>query len=162
MTAKEDRMNLQEPPIVRTEMLIRKPIAEVFRAFVDPTVTTRFWFTGSSGPLEAGRKIRWDWDMYGVSTQVVVRAIEPEKRILIDWDDPSTQVEWLFYPRPDGTTFVTITNSGFTGSGDEVVSQALDSTGGFSFVLAGVKALLEHGIELNLVPDHAPDKHVAG
>jgi uncharacterized protein (DUF2249 family) len=37
------------------------------------------------------------------------------------------------------------------------VAQALDSTGGFSFVLAGVKAFLEHGIELNLIADHAPD-----
>jgi hypothetical protein len=88
--------------------------------------------------------------------------MEREKRILIDWDDPPTQVEWHFHSRPDGTTLVTITHSGFAGNGDEVVSQALDSMGGFSFVLAGVKALLEHGIELNLVPDHAPDKHVAG
>jgi hypothetical protein len=108
-------MKLQQPPIVRTEMLIRKPVAEVFRAFTVPAVTTRFWFTGSGGPLEAGRKIRWEWKTYGVSTQVVVRAVEREKRI-----------------------------------------------GGFSFVLAGVKALLEHGNELNLVPDHAPDKHMGG
>ena len=34
--------------------------------------------------------------------------------------------------------------------------------GGFSFVLAGLKALLEHGIELTLVVDHAPDHLVAG
>ncbi len=155
-------MNLQKPPVAKTEMLIRKPAAEVFRAFVDPSVTTRFWFTRSSGPLEAGQSVRWDWEMYGVSTQVIVKTIEKDKRIRIDWDDPPTQVEWLFSPRPDGTTFVTITSSGFAGSGDAVVSQALDSMGGFSFVLAGVKALLEHGIELNLVPDHAPDKHVKG
>jgi uncharacterized protein YndB with AHSA1/START domain len=153
-------MNLQQSPIVKTEMLIRRPAAEVYRAFVDPAVTTRFWFTGSSGPLEAGRTIRWEWQMYGVSTQVTVRAMDPDKRIFIDWDDPPTQVEWLFRSRPDGTTLVTITHSGFAGNGDEIVSQALDSMGGFTFVLAGVKALLEHGIELNLVPDHAPDKHV--
>jgi cytidylate kinase len=54
---------------------------------------------------------------------------------------------------------VTITNSGFAGSGDEAVSRAIDSMGGFSFVLAGLKAWLEHGISLNLVPDHAPDQH---
>jgi uncharacterized protein YndB with AHSA1/START domain len=50
------------------EMLIRKAVTEVLRAFVDPAVTTRFWFTGSGGPLEAGRTIRWEWKMYGVST----------------------------------------------------------------------------------------------
>ena len=152
-------LNLQHPPVAKTQMLIRKPAAEVFRAFVDPGFTTKFWFTKSSGPLEAGSRVRWDWEMYGVSTQVVVKEIDRDRRILIDWDDPPTQVEWLFAPRPDGTTFVTITHSGFAGSGDEAVSRAIDSMGGFSFVLAGLKALLEHGVTLNLVPDHAPDQH---
>jgi hypothetical protein len=32
-------------------MLIRRPVEEVFNAFVDPTVTTRFWFSRSSGQL---------------------------------------------------------------------------------------------------------------
>jgi hypothetical protein len=38
-----------------------------------------------------------------------------------------------------------------------VVKKALDSTEGFAFVLAGAKALLEHNVELNLVPDRLPD-----
>jgi uncharacterized protein YndB with AHSA1/START domain len=29
-------MNLQHAPIAKTEMLIRKPVMEVFRAFIDP------------------------------------------------------------------------------------------------------------------------------
>ncbi len=37
--------------VVKTEMLIRKPVAEVFEAFVDPEVTTKFWFAKSSGRL---------------------------------------------------------------------------------------------------------------
>jgi uncharacterized protein YndB with AHSA1/START domain len=152
-------MNLQHAPIAKTEMLIRKPVMEVFQAFVDPAITTKFWFTKSSGHLEEGKKIRWDWEMYGVSTRVAVQKIEKHKRILIDWDDPPTQVEWLFTPRADGTTFVSITNSGFVGDGDAVVSQAIDSMGGFSFVLAGLKAFLEHNVILNLVADHSPDAH---
>jgi hypothetical protein len=32
--------------------------------------------------------------------------------------------------------------------------------GGFTMVLASLKALLEHGIVLNLVADHFPDGHV--
>lgn len=140
-------------------MLVRKPVADVFQAFVDPAVTTKFWFTKSSGPLAVGKKLRWDWEMYGVSTHVAVREIEENRRILIDWDGPPTQVEWLFVPRADGTTFVSITSSGFVGTGDEVASQAIDSMGGFSLVLAGLKALLEHNVILNLVADHSPDSH---
>lgn len=155
-------MALQSPPIAKAQMLIRRPVAEVFEAFVDPAITTQFWFTHSTGRLEPGQTVQWDWAMYGVSAQVNVKAVEPNQRILIEWPDHHGKlcpVEWLFSPRPDGTTFVTITNSGFSGSDDEAVAQAIDSMGGFSFVLAGLKALLEHGVRLNLVPDHAPDAH---
>jgi uncharacterized protein YndB with AHSA1/START domain len=38
-------------------MLFRKPHAEVFEAFVNPEVATKFWFTKSSGRLEAGKKV---------------------------------------------------------------------------------------------------------
>ena len=67
-----------------------------------------------------------------------------------------TDIEWLFIPRSDGTTFVSITNSGFSGSPREIATLAVGSTEGFSFVLAGAKALLEHGIQLNLVRDRFP------
>ena len=31
--------------VAKAEMLIRRPIAEVFEAFVDPAITARFWFS---------------------------------------------------------------------------------------------------------------------
>ena len=153
-------MTLEEPPVVRTEMLIRRPAAEVYRAFVDPGLTTRFWFTHSSGELVSGTSVRWSWAMYGASAEVRVLDLRPSERILIEWDDPATRVEWLFTARPDDTTFVSITNSGFVGTGEQIVRQALDAMGGFSFVLAAAKAFLEHGVELNLVGDHYPDAHI--
>ena len=149
-------MALEDAAVARAQMLIRKPIGEVFEAFVDPAITTRFWFTKSSGRLAPGADVRWEWEMYGVSAKVSVKAIEPNRRILIEWGEPPCPVEWQFSPRADATTFVTISNWGFHGSDDEVVRQAIDSTGGFSLVLAGLKALLEHGIALNLVADHHP------
>jgi uncharacterized protein YndB with AHSA1/START domain len=148
------------PPVARAQMLIRRPVSEVFEAFVDPAIVTRFWFTRSSGRLEPGARVRWDWEMYGASAQVFVRALERDARILIEWDDPATEVEWSFSAREDGTTLVTITNAGFSGTGDEIVAKALDATGGFSFLLAAAKAYLEHGVQLNLVAGHAPEAHV--
>ena len=144
--------------VAKAEMLIRKPVAEVFEAFVDPAITTQFWFTKSSGRLEVGQQIQWTWEMYNASTEVDVKALEQNKRILIEWSGYATPntVEWIFTPRPDNTTFVSITNAGFSGSGDEIVKQALDATEGFTLVLAGLKALLEHNIRLNLVADRFP------
>jgi uncharacterized protein YndB with AHSA1/START domain len=143
----------------KTAMLIRKPVAEVFEAFINPEVTSKFWFTSGSGRLEAGKQVQWDWEMYNVSAQVNVKAIEKDRRILIEWPGyvSPTTVEWNFTPRPDNTTFVTITNTGFSGDADELVKQAIDSTEGFTWVLAGLKVLLEHGIKLNATRDHFPD-----
>jgi len=152
-------MNIQQAPVAKAELLIRKPPAEVFEAFLNPAITSKFWFTKSSGRLETGKRIRWDWDMYGVSVQVHVKAIEENKRILIEWSnhDAPTTVEWIFTARADHTTFVSVANTGFSGQGDEVVKQAIASTEGLALVLAGLKALLEHNISLNLVPDRFPD-----
>ncbi|WP_134702281.1 SRPBCC family protein [Ammoniphilus sp. YIM 78166] len=150
---------LNHIPVVTTEMLIRKPVDEVFEAFIDPSITTKFWFTKSSGRLEAGRHVRWDWEMYGVGDDVHVKEIEQNKRIRIQWSD-NTQVEWIFTSRSDNDTFVTITSSGFTGSGDDIVNRAIDEMGGYTIVLSGLKALLEHNIVLNLVADKAPDAQV--
>ena len=30
-------------------MLIRRPVKDVFEAFVDPKITTKFWFTRAAG-----------------------------------------------------------------------------------------------------------------
>jgi uncharacterized protein YndB with AHSA1/START domain/predicted SnoaL-like aldol condensation-catalyzing enzyme len=141
--------------VMRTGMLIRRPVAEVFEAFVDPDITSRFWFTKGSGRLEAGQGVQWDWEMYGVSVPVSVKAVERNARILIEWTGPAgaTQVEWLFEPRGDAATFVDVTHSGFRGSVEAVAKEVIDSTGGFSLLLAGAKAYLERGIALNLVAD---------
>lgn len=153
-----DNLHLLRIPVAKTGMLIRKPVALVFEAFVNPEITTRFWFTKGSGKLEPGKQVQWEWEMYGISIPVTVLSVEPHKRIVIQWPGQNgpTTVEWTFTPTRDNTTFVGITNSGFAGTGDELVQQVTDSTQGFTIALAGLKALLEHGVALNLVADRYP------
>jgi uncharacterized protein YndB with AHSA1/START domain len=157
MPSNEQR--LTHPPVATAEMLIRRPVADVFEAIVDPRITSRFWFTKGSGKLEPGKEVRWDWEMYGVSTQVKVKEFEPNRRILLEWEgyDALTTVEWHFTDRADGTTFVGVTETGFRGDGDKIVQQAIASTEGFTLVLAGMKAFMEHDVRLNLVADHSPE-----
>lgn len=151
-------LQLTQVPIARAEMLIRKPVAEVFEAFVNPEIACKFWFTKSTGRLEAGKHIVWTWEMYDISINVDVKKVEANKRILIEWGNygAMTEVEWIFTPYENDMTYVTITNSGFQGDGDKVVRDALDSKGGFTWVLAGLKALLEYNIELNAITDAFP------
>src|SRR5215211_1465608 len=128
-----DNLQLKQVPITKTGMLIRRPVADVFEAFINPDITTKFWFTKGSGRLEAGKQVQWDWEMYDVSVEVDVKAVEPNRRILIEWPGygaPAT-VEWLFTPHAADTTFVSITNAGFSGAADDIVKQALDATEAF-------------------------------
>ena len=76
---------------------------------------------------------------------------------MIQWGDKEeATVEWIFKSLGENQTYVTVTNRGFKGTPNELIAQIRDATGGFTIVLAGLKAYLEHGIELNLVADKYP------
>lgn len=152
-------MEITQTPIAKAEMLIRRPVADVFEAFIDPAITSKFWFTKGGGHLQKGKRILWEWEMYGVSAEVEVKELEKNNRILIEWDGyiGRTMVEWIFSARKENETVVTVTESGWTDKGDQLLEYTLNSTGGFTFMISGLKAFLEHGISLNLTADHNPD-----
>ena len=143
-------------PMVEVQMLIRRPVHEVFQAFVDPAATTNFWFTKSSGPLEEGKTVTWEWEMYQVSTSVFVKDLVPNKKISIEWGERRTTVDFEFNALTDDTTYVIIKNYGFDLEGDDLIEAIKDNTGGFTTVLDGLKAYLEHKINLNLIRDKFP------
>jgi uncharacterized protein YndB with AHSA1/START domain len=121
-----DHLQLTHAPVSKAEMLIRKPIAHVFNAFIDPNVTTHVSFTQSTGKLEPGKQITWTWEMCGAGAQVTVKEIEKDRRILIEWPSHSLRntVEWLFTPYSSDATYMSITKSGFKGDGDQGVRAA--------------------------------------
>jgi len=152
----EERYGNRLNPRAETGMLIRKPAAEVYEAFVNPEITTRFWFTRSTGRLENGKTVEWIWDMYAVTSRVVVKDLVPGKKIGIEWGAegyPRTRVEFDFEPVETGFTFVHIICDGFSGDEDTIQRMEVDMATGFGWVLAGAKAWLEFGVRLNLVGD---------
>ncbi|WP_069301082.1 SRPBCC family protein [Neptunicoccus sediminis] len=143
------------------KMLIRRPVDEVFEAFVNPDQMTKFWFPKSSGRLEEGATVEWQVGTSDDDPKIDVKVVNFEKdaRLDIQWTagEKSTRVEWKFTPQSDGTTFLEIVESGFEGSLEEVAAKAVDSTGGFNQVIVAAKAMLEHGVKINVVKDHAPN-----
>ena len=158
MPAKED-LRLTHVPSVKVGMLIRRPPGAVFEALVDPAITTRFWFTKSSGKVVPGAELRWDWEMYGVSAKVSVKEVEEARRILIEWGDGDefTTVEFRLVPWRDDATYVQVTETGLHGDGDELAARAAGSTGGFTIALCALKALVEHDVALAVVRDRYPE-----
>jgi len=153
-----------EQAAARTAMLIRKPASEVFEAFINPAITSKFWFTKSTGKLEAGKQIEWTWEMNNVSVPVNVKKIEPNQSIVVEWGNyqHKSTVEWTFKILDDKSTYVSIVNHGFQGTPAEIIDQVSDSTKGFTFLLSGLKAYLEHGIQLNLTADAFPREIMTG
>ena len=72
-------MESSNSTVVEAQMLIRKPVTQVFEAFVDPEITTKFWFTKSSGKLELEKKARWGLQNRISRSATFTREVEPVK-----------------------------------------------------------------------------------
>lgn len=150
-------MKLTKPVEAISGMLIRKPVHDCYEAFIDPAITTKFWFTKSSGRLDAGKTVTWTWEMYDVSSPATPIEIVRDEKIVVEWghSKEASTIEWTFRPLKDGT-FVGIRAFDFPGDGDAQIKMAIDVAEGFGIVLCGMKAWLEHGIRLRGVDDRWP------
>jgi uncharacterized protein YndB with AHSA1/START domain len=141
----------------KAQIRIRRSPAEVFTAFADASAMSKFWFTRRDDGLKAGESVTWfiGSGEDSISFDVRVQEISYPNKIVIVWgrDGAYTQVTWSIEEAEAGDTILTIEESGFTGNSDAIVAQALDSTGGFNQVIIAAKALIEHGIGLNVVSD---------
>ncbi|MBV9445822.1 MAG: SRPBCC family protein [Streptosporangiaceae bacterium] len=158
----DTNLQLTKVPDVNTGVLIRRPVDQVFKALTDPSITAKFWFTKSTGPLKTGAEVEWTWEMYNVSVPVVVKDFEKNRLVKFEWGPApgATTVEFRFDARSGDTTYLAIKESGFTGgNGDEIVARVADSMGGFTQLIAALKAYLEHDIILTIVADRFPDGH---
>ncbi|MGZ7096550.1 MAG: SRPBCC family protein [Methanobacterium sp.] len=155
---KGKNMVQEKQPFAEAGMLIRKPVELVLLAFINPEITTKFWFSKSTGRLDENDEVLWTWEMYNHTVPVFITSIIPNEKIIVQWGnyDEKTTIEWTFIPLDNSRTFVNIVNSGFKGTPDELMEKVRDSTGGFTLVLAGLKAYLEHNIQLNLIVDRFP------
>jgi hypothetical protein len=98
-----------------------------------------------------------------VKVGMLIRRSPPRSsrpRVRFTWsaytpDNPTT-VEFRFIPMPDDATYVQVTESGFTGTGDELAGYVTDSTGGFTFLISSLKALLEHDMVLGATDRACP------
>jgi len=144
-------------PHVHVEMLIRKPSAQVYAAFAEPDQIRRFWLASSSGPLVAGAQVHWLFKIAGAVTDVVVIEAVPGSLLDLRWDDG--QPLRITFDDRDGATLVGVRVTDF--AGDNPPAQAIESTSGFTLVLASLKMWLEHGIEGDLLYDKFPDTEYA-
>lgn len=142
--------------VIETQMLIRKPVAEVFNAFIEPEITSKFWFTSSTGHLIENRTVDWYWEKYEVTTSVYIEQLINNELIQIIWGEPKSTVDFIFEKITEQETYLRIRNYDISLDGSALVAFAIEQTAGFTTVLDGCKAYLEYGAQLNLVNDKFP------
>ena len=142
----------------KAQILIHKPRVEVFKAFIDPQIMSKFWFRRIDQGLEEGHKMSWfiGEEPDALAIDVFVRSILPPELLIIEWgqDNQFTTVKWTFEVQNTNETRLVIEESGFSGPWEEILPQVLASTRGFNQVIVALKALLEYGSEINVVSDH--------
>ena len=139
---------------------IGKPVHDVFEAVVNPDILSQYFTTGGAqGRLEAGAVVTWDFhDFPGAFPVNVVEVVEDEK-IVLRWGGPEdaldpdesgerlTTVTLTFQPLDGDRTLVQISEHGWK-STEPGLAASYDNCEGWTSMLCGMKAWLEHGINL--------------
>jgi uncharacterized protein YndB with AHSA1/START domain len=141
-------------PVANVSMLIRAPAADVFNAFVEPSMLTRFWLARASEPLAAGRSVTWEFMVPGAIAETHVQDMTPNRRIVLEWGEDES-AELKFEQRADGFTQVEIASAITCKTAGEAVAKAIEATQGYTLVVSNLKALLETGRSAGLVEDKA-------
>jgi|SRR5579871_3533831 len=134
----------------QVQLKIRKPVAEVFNAVVDPKTLTRYFVQTSSGPLVEGATVKWVFaEAQDHPFDVIVREVRKNERVVLEWPGGhgyQTSVTMEFKPLDGENTMVQISESGW--HADSPLSLACGNAGGWMHMMCCLKALLEYDVRL--------------
>lgn len=135
---------------IKTNLRIQKPAREVFEAVVSPGHMSHYFISKSSGRMEEGKKLMWEFPEIDMQFPVRVHKIEQDKFVSFYWDDfdgTETLVEINLTPKEENDTFVSI-KEGTREKDDAGIAWYGRNTEGWANFLACLKAYLEYGINL--------------
>lgn len=147
---------------IKTALHILKPVHDVFEAIVDPDKLSVYFISKSSGRMESGRELIWQFPEMDLEFPIKVRGIEKDRYVSYSWkdgDQVETFVEITLRPRNESaSTFVTITEKS-RGNDKAGLKWLQSNTEGWANFLACLKAYLEYGINLRhgaFLPEQMP------
>ena len=142
-------MNSNAKLEIKTSLKTQKPLREVFEAIVDPVKMSNYFISKSTGRIEEGKTLTWQFPEFEMEFPVRIDKIEKDKYISWYWDAEDkveTKVEITLKPMSDGV-FVTVTEK--SRDNDEAgIKWLVGNTAGWANFLACLKAYLEYGINL--------------
>lgn len=132
--------------IAKGSLQIAKPIDEVFEAVADPSHLKQYFVSYSSGRLETGAELSWEFGDFPGKFPVHVIEVLPRQSISFVWD-AETKVNVTFREQEDGSTVVYVSEGVKELTADNLI-WLRDNTFGWSNFLHCLKAYLEYGINL--------------
>lgn len=134
---------------IKTAIQILKPVNEVFEAIVDPVKMSNYFISKSSGRMESGRQIMWQFPEFDMEFPIRVGRIIKDEYISYHWDAEGQEllVEMTLVPRGGGSTLVSV-KEGSRPNDTEGIKWLMGNSSGWANFLACLKAYLEYGINL--------------
>ncbi len=136
--------------LIKAGLKILKSADEVFNAIVDPDKMSKYFISKSTGWMETGKTITWQFPEMDMEFPIQVQRAEPYKYISFFWNDvdgTETFAEITLKKMDDNSTFVSITE-GNRDNDEEGIKWLMRNTEGWANFLACLKAYLEYGINL--------------
>jgi uncharacterized protein YndB with AHSA1/START domain len=139
-----------EPLEIKAVLQIGKPADIVFEAIVDPLKMSNYFISKSSGRMEAGKTLMWEFPEFEGSYPVRVGKMEKDRYISYEWDSEAGEpltVEIFLEPKNGNKTLVTVTEKSMPNNAAGI-AWLKSNSGGWANFLACLKAWLEFGINL--------------
>ena len=134
---------------INVAIQIQKPAFEVFEAIVNPVLMSNYFISKSSGKMEEGKSLIWNFPEFDADAPVKVGKIISNELITFYWEINGVEVEvnMQLEQKPDGSTVVHITEKEMDNN-DAGINWLKGNTEGWANFLACLKAYLEYGINL--------------
>jgi len=133
---------------VKQQMNIRRPVAEVFDALVNPEKLSGYFTSSASGALVEGAQVEWCWADFECDARLAVRVakVEQDSSVAFRWPATGrdTLVEFTFEPVSDSVTKVTVEEGNWEMT-EEGVKSFVGQAEGWIHMTTCMKAWLEYG-----------------
>jgi len=130
---------------------IQKSTQEVFEAIVDPSKMSNYFISKSTGRMEQGKTVTWQFPEFDMQFPVRVQEVKPDNYISYSWDNAedgtSTTVEITLKQVNDNETLVSVLEKS-RANDEQGIKWLKGNTEGWANFLACLKAYVEYGINL--------------
>jgi len=134
---------------INVAIQIQKPAFEVFEAIVNPDQMSQYFISKSSGKMEEGKSLVWNFPEFDADAPVRVGKIIANELITFYWEinQVEVEVEMQLQQKPDGSTVIRIIEKEMDNN-DAGITWLKGNTEGWANFLACLKAYMEYGINL--------------